>query len=351
MESVIDSHIRRTNRNLLLTNLGILAFLILISWAFYRYFYNFFYGPFFISRADLVSISNPQSRQEYFVVVEGDTTFGTGFYHVEQRVDEYTNQVKSETTTGYYELLLVDQRLLIVYTGHPSTSTSYIGSIESIPYHLRKELVDKSESPIKEAILPYMLDATSFRSGGYWGLLFLIPTFALSLWNLQNSVRRSINPSLHPIYKSLQRYGNPFEVAGLIDNEFRSRDRFVELAKCVLTPSWLVVPNVFRTDFVHLASILWIYKQRTKHSINVIPTGTTYKAIIVTRFGRQIEINSAEAGVNSILETVYQRVPWIQFGYSDELKKLFKKDVHQVIAYVDNRREEMLQERHISTRG
>jgi hypothetical protein len=341
MDSLIDFHARRTNRNLLLTNLGMLAFLIFISWAFYRYYYNFFYGPFPISRAELVSVSNPESRQEYFVAVEGDTTFDTGFCHVERTVDKYTNRVKSQRTTGYYELLLINQRLLIVYTERPSTSTSHIGSLERIPYDLRKEFVNDSQPEVTEAILPFMLDATSFRTGGYWGLLFLIPAFALAIWNIQKSVRRSVNATLHPIYKSLERYGDAYHVAGSIDNEYLSRERFVQLPKCFLAKSWLVVPNVFRTDFVHLGYILWVYKQRTKHSVNFIPTGTTYKAIIVTRFGRQIEIDSAEISVNSILETIYQRVPWIAVGYSDELKTQWKKNPQEFVALIDQRYTEM----------
>ena len=345
MESLIDTHIRRTNRNLLLTNLGIFAFLVFVSWASYRYYYNFFYGPFPISRSDLLSLSNPQSKQEYFVAVHGDTILDTGFYRVEQTLDKYTKRVESESITGYYELLLIDQRLLIVYTERPSSSIDFVGSLESIPDDLQEELVDKSESPLREAILPFMLDATSFRTPGYWGLLFLVPAFAFSLWNIQKSVRRFINPSLHPIYKSLQRYGDPLEVARSINNEFQSRELFVQLPKCFLTASWLVVPTVFRTDFVHLIYILWVYKRRTKHSVNFIPIGTTFTAVIITRFGRKIEIHSTELGVNRILEALYQRVPWIQIGYSDELEKIFRKNPQELIAYVDNRREEYRSQR------
>src|SRR6266478_2950072 len=235
MDSIIEPQLRRTNRNLLITNLVILVLLLLMTWAFSRYYYNFSYGPFACSRGDLLSITNPESRKEYFVIIQGDSVFDSGFSHVQRTYDKYTNHLKSEWTTGYYELLLINQKLLIVYTEHPSISINYTGSLDTIPHDLRKEFIDKSESAVKETVLPYMLDATPFRTGGYWGLSLIMLVFLISIWNLQNLFRRFVNPSLHPINKSLQPYGDPVQLAGSIENEFRSLDRCVEFPKCFLT--------------------------------------------------------------------------------------------------------------------
>ncbi len=181
-------------------------------------------------------------------------------------------------------------------------------------------------------------------------LVFLISGFALASWNILRSVRRYFNPTLHPIYESLQRYGDPGQVGASIDNEFRSPSGYLQLPKCLLSARWLVYPTVFSADFIHLDYVLWIFKQRTKHYTNFIPTGTTYSAIIVTRFG-QLDINASEAGVYSILESLRQRIPWVLTGYSDELKRIWDSTPNDLIASVDNRRQMFHQQFGGSTGG
>ena len=344
MENVTKYHIRRTTRNTLVTNLFVLALLLLITWTVHTYYYNFFFGPFPLSGADLVAIHNIESREQYFVTVNGDTTYDTGIYQVEKDVDQSSKLVRSQTTKGYYQALLIDHRLLIVYTEHQSTATSFSGVLSHIPYDLQEEFIDKTDSTVHDAFLPFYLDATSFRSSGYWGLVFLLPVYGITFWILRKAIRMSRNPSLHPIYNSLQQYGDPVEISNSIDNEFLIQEHFTKLPGCTLSASWLVVTNFYKTDFIPINDILWIYKQRTKHSVNFIPSGSSYKAILITRSGNRMEINAKEKAVNTILETIFQRIPWIQIGYSDQLMKIFRKDLQQLTANVDTRREELLQQ-------
>ena len=339
MESIYQSQVRRTNKNLLLTNLIILFLLILVSFIFSRYYYNFFKGPFTISHSDLISVKDPKSQKRYFVIVEGDRIFSTGIYNVKQRVDKYTNQVKSETTVGLYELLLIKESLFLIYTDTPSISTSFIGSIEPIPADVQRTLSDDANFPVTATLLPFMLNTTPFRTNGYWGLVLFVPIFIVALWNIQNSIRRYMIPTLHPIYKSFRHYGDPLEVATSINKEFNDIEK---IPNSLITTHWLIIPRFFTTDFIPLNQILWVYKKKTKHFVNTAPSHTTFEVIISTRFSRQMQINSDELGVSKIIETLYQRVPWIIVGYNDELKKMYRKNRYELINYVDQRREETL---------
>ena len=176
------------------------------------------------------------------------------------------------------------------------------------------------------------------------GLVYGVVPSVLTLWNLQNAVRRFAHPELHPSFKALKQYGNPVDIAASIQDEFRSSDQVVRLKKCFLSSSWLVIPDVFNIDFVRLDDIVWIYRLQTKKTINGIPSDTTHKAVIVKRNGNIETIESAKSGVNDAMEMIYSRVPWIHVGYSAELQNVFSSDRDKFIAIVESRRREMTQQ-------
>jgi hypothetical protein len=128
-----------------------------------------------------------------------------------------------------------------------------------------------------------------------------------------------------------------------IDNELRLENNLVRLPKCTLTTSWLLVPKLFTAYFLRLSDVIWIYKHSTQYLVNFIPSGVAYKSIIVTRYGGQLEISENEGRVNNTLNKIYQKAPWIQVGYSDELMRLRNENFKQFILTVDARREQIHQ--------
>ena len=205
MDEVLAAEIKQATTRQFLTNLGVVILVALIIWGYSKYYYNFIYGPFSISSSQLSSISNPNSIREYFITVKGDTIFDSGFTQIEKQVDNYTKKVTSQSAVGYYQLLLVNDRLLIVLTEHQSTSKQWVGTLVPVPDDLRKNLIEDPELKISEMCLPIMLDTAPFRRYGYVGLAILIPALAISLWNIYSSVRRLVDPSLHPIHKTFER--------------------------------------------------------------------------------------------------------------------------------------------------
>jgi len=167
-------------------------------------------------------------------------------------------------------------------------------------------------------------------------LVLLIPAFLLTLWNIQNSIRRFINPTLHPIFHSLSKYGNPLKIADTIDNELKN---IPIISKNILSQNWLIVRRFFTTDFIFFNEIIWVYKRTTNHSINYIPNGSSFDVIVNMRFGKQYTINSDEFGVSKIIEHITQRVPWIIVGYSEDINKLYRKSREELIRYVNKRHE------------
>jgi hypothetical protein len=335
----IAAIINRSNRNrLVLSLVGIVAVLAIgiLSW---RYFYNFFLGPFPISRADLLATTDPGAPTKYFVTVEGDNTIDTG-------VQEITESSRSNTrrVTASFMALVVDDRILIVKA--PSADeqvTSFTGALASMPSDVRSEIVEdavKDNPELRDVFLPFMLDTDGFRTGGYFGLAVGIPVFLLCILGLVQAVQRSSDPLKHPIMKDLGRFGPAQQVVSEIENDlFMPHEQLGDLH---LTPGWLVHTPAAALGATRLEDTVWIYKQVTQRRVNGIPAGKTYSALIFDRHGKLITIpGKNEEAVNQMLQAVLNRAPWSLAGYNQEIEKAWKSNRASVIAAVDQRRQQI----------
>jgi len=345
MNSIVKSNIFRNNRNLLLTNLPFLILLLLFSVASYRYYYNSFWGPFTISRSELFSIKDAKSLKEYYLVIDGDSVLDFGLTHVEQKIEKSSKKIKSESTIGYYEVLLIDDRLLILYTKSQTDLLVYKGSVEALPSDVRNKFINKFGSDIKYTVLPFMLDTTKFHNTGYFGIFILIAGYIFVFYNLIKLLRRYLNYKVHPSFNILKYYGNPNNSKSSIDKEFQNKENCLFLNKCKFSRSWLIIPKFYKTYFINLGYIVWIYKRQTKYIINFIPYISEYSAIIITRFGKVFEINTFTENIDKILEVIYKRMPWIFIGYSKDNLNLYRKNFSQFVFLVDERRKEYLNEK------
>jgi hypothetical protein len=335
--SLVHSTIRRSNRNQLI--LCVVGALLLVGLAAIntRYFYNFFFGPFSIDRQTLLATSDAGALQKYFVKVSGDRSLDS----VGQEITR--NKSGSERVTATYMALLLDDRLLIVKAPDDTKTTDYTGYLEAIPSEVRTEIIGDLESAapdVKDAFLPFMLNAGSFRGTGYVALGLGIPLFGLCLWGLARAIRRSNDPSAHPILRALGRFGPPDYVASQIDAEMQAEHP--KAGAVHLTPNWLVHSAPASLSATRIDDVVWAYKKVTQHRTNGIPTGKTYAAQIWDRHGVCITVTGKEPAVNQALEAVAQRSPWVLAGYSPDLEKTWKQNRAAVIEAVEQRRRQVL---------
>ena len=343
-DGFIGKQIRRSNRNLLLTNLGLLLVPLSIGLISPRYWYNFAFGPFPIEKQTLLSIDNPDQEKKYFVSVEGDKSITTGLQEITQRVSKRTRQVRSEEITAEYVALKVGEKILIVKATADSGGTKFTGALEKFPEQVRNRLIDQAEAGnpnIKGIFIPFMLRQGDFRLPGYMGLGIGLPCLLISAWNLQNWFRRRNSPQLHPIAKSISKISDSPEVATTqIDAEVQSETNKLSLGSLQITPSWLLRRKSFGLDIMKLDQIVWIYPKITQHKRNGFPAGTTYTAIIYNRQGESLVIPGRQQDVEQVMQTITHQVPWVIAGFSDELNKMWMSDRNQIFDYVEQRRQQ-----------
>ncbi len=82
------------------------------------------------------------------------------------------------------------------------------------------------------------------------------------------------------------------------------------------------------TTFGETSKLVWVYLHSTKHSYNFIPTGTTYELILAFTDGRRRSVKMKNEKIShEHMKNLSELCPQAIFGYSDELDKLFRKDL------------------------
>ena len=309
---------------------------VLLATSDHRYMHNFLRGPFELGAVELDSIGDVTTTSRYFVRVSGSKIFDTG---IREYAIHTTNGVEtSRSESGAYYALAVGDKFQIVKTGRDVSSVAE-GELTPLPSGLQDQLVGRKElRTLRSRFYPFYISNESFRLAGYIviGLALVFTLFlvrkALPAW------RHLRDPSDHTLVRRVASWGEPLRVAVEVERDF-SYPRYKGGDGWNVGENYLVQSKFFRFDALRLQDLLWAYKKVTKHSINLIPTGKTYEAILAC-YGGSAVITCREKQVDEILAFVQQRVPWAVLGYTTEIATAFKNNAPEFASTVEARRSE-----------
>ncbi len=341
MVNWLEQETKRANRNLLLVNAALLLALFGGLYADWQYCANFVLGCTPIGAAELSSLTSPRQRFRNFVTVHGSKSVSTGYQDIVQHIEKSSGRVVSTDTKDEYILLKVGDRIILVKAPVSSQALEFSGELVPTTDAVQQDLVAplaKSDPDIAAMILPFTLNATDYRTRGYWALGVGMPLFLLGCWNCLKALKRGAEPELAPVWKQVSVYGDSHRNAMQIGTELLApHNNYKGLH---LTQSWLIKRNLFHTWVSPVEDIAWAYKKTTKHSVNLIPTGKTYAAILVGRHNQRIEASMSQKKVEALLTELAARVPWAVFGFNADLDNAWKKDPRGFVGAVDARREQ-----------
>jgi len=341
MVNWLEGEVKRANRNLFLANGFVLLCLLGMLYADWQYYANFALGCRRIDAAELSSLASPTQHFRNFVTVHGSKSAASGYQDIVQNVEQSSGRVTSTETKDEYILLKVGERIILVKAPTSSQALEFSGELVPTTDAVKTDLIApiaNSTPDIAAMILPFTLDATDYRTQGYWALGIGVPLFLLCCWNMSKAFKRSAEPQLAPVWKHVSVYGNAEQLSSQIGSELLApHDNYKGLR---LTQSWLIRKRLFSTWVSPLNDIVWAYKKVTKRSVNFIPTGKSYAAIIVGRHRQRVEHNLRQKNVDALLSQLATRVPWAVYGFNGDLDNLWKKDPASFIAAVDSRREQ-----------
>jgi hypothetical protein len=339
----VAQQIRRCNRNLLLTNLVILAVLLFTAFMSRRYLFNFCFGPATFEKRDLRWNLDVDRELFYYVTVDGDQVLQAGGQDViRRRHPGVGGGGATERASAYYVPLVVGDRLLLVKSVVEKPQSHLTGTLVPIPPSVQNGYIEAVEREVPELqgrFLPYMLDTVAgfdFRVLGYIELIVGLPLLGLSLWNLQKVFRRMTAATAHPIAQALSRFGPIAEVEASITAEVAGPSHYFETSRALLTRSYLLRASTFGLLVIHVDELVWVYQETRKYYWSPFPAAKAFTAIVYHRAGAE-GIDGNESEVQKFLKLVAEHAPWTIVGYSAELAHLWKQDAAAVVRAVGDR--------------
>ncbi|WP_461614025.1 DUF6709 family protein [Clostridium sp. Marseille-QA1073] len=170
-----------------------------------------------------------------------------------------------------------------------------------------------------------------FYIGVFIGLIFLIMLVikkVIAITNYRSS----------KVIKRLSKYGN----TDYIENQINQEINYPEYVnrRITITNNWIIDKTPFSVKFMPIENLVWVYNVRTKHYQNGIRTGTSFSVMCYSDKNEKLPLNVGwkkdEEKAIEIIELLSQKAPWAIYGYSDEIKKNFKKNPQKVIEEVRN---------------
>jgi hypothetical protein len=334
-DDFISGQIRRTNRNLFLGGIAVLTILGLILAATWRDTYNYIFGPFAASASELAMIVSPDMPKHYFLRVQGEKSYPTGMGELEEGS-------KDKLRTAIV-VLVVNKRLLLVDTPKDNHQFQFTGTLMAVPAEVSNGVIHKWEEKrpeLKGAFLPFMLDATGFRTKGDNMLVAAggVGFGVLGLGLVGIALRRKLQPESHPLLARLAKYGGLQDVRMRIDSEIRGEGGGEKFGAMQITTNWLIHAAAYKTNVMAAQDVVWAYPKVTKHYHSGIPTGKSYSAIIRDSKGQSVEISGKKDSVPKLLESLQRRMPWVLVGFSKELEALWLKEKSKFFQLIEQRR-------------
>jgi len=297
-------------------------------------------GPAQFGEEQLTSASNFELKLRNYVTVRGGATDTTGIESIQQSTRN--GMVESEKVIGEYMVMPVGRHLLIVKAKPKEKADLYTGTVVPLPADLKRRIFfNAQDSAELEAVtFSVMLDASKeYANDDFWsGLSVALLFILLATWLYYLSKRRIDSPEKHPLARAIAQYGALYSLVPQIDAEVKAGSAYMLGVR--MTDNWFVSCTVTNSTVMRRDEVLWAYKKRTKHSVNFVPTGSSYSSVLRDSRGKAFEISaSTEEQSDGFLNAIVSRTPWIIVGYDKKLEKLYKKSRAEFLALVAQRKD------------
>lgn len=343
----IAKNIQRCHRNLIISCAVIVIAILGVGIFNIRYLCNALIGPKTLERSEIAQNSSQMLNSfNYYVRVNGEDVYDSGVEYIET-----SRKYNTETVKHKYAALIIEDKILIAkvepaqHISHEAKFMTLNGALSDFTSQEQSQILEplfKKQPELRADVLPFILDAREgFSTTAYIGLgigFVLLIITGLILFSVIKNYGKFEGSS---ISKSLAAFGNPKEVAAQID--FETKGKFEQFGSVSILPSWIIQKGTFTMNFQSIEDIVWVYKKTTKHSVNFIPTGKTHEVILNNKQGKSISLSGLnEKKTDSIIETIYQRIPWVIAGYDDQLMGLWNANINEFIKATSERKQALL---------
>jgi hypothetical protein len=229
-----------------------------------------------------------------------------------------------ERVIAEFGLANLEGPLLVIRfpVGHQAAPGVVTGALKPLPPDTRAAVLS-ANVPVAR-LLPLLLDATDTPTGDWLWLLAGVMLAGWSVWRVKLALERRADPLRHPTARRLSAHGNPAALADDLDTGLRKAGSGLQVLGATLAPGFLVHRTWFDTMVLPDQGILWVYKKVTRKSVNFIPTGKDYHAVVRGKYGERVELKGREAAVDQALQRILEKMPWVLAGYDAGIARLMQ---------------------------
>lgn len=299
----------------------------------FRYYLNLIGGPFELTTAEVLSITDTSITPKYRVTLTADASYDTGY--------EYAADAGGRAIYSYAVLRFEDRLLLVQLIGslNGNIPRRLTGELMNIHPAVQAQVLNPifaADSTQREVFLPYMMFAHDFSRTGYFGLAGWLVLVLISLYLLSSGLFYRLQPARHPAARTLRPYGDPLAVAEQIEAEAQAEHpvsgNFHFLAH------WLVYRSPSAMEAVRYEDIVWMYRKVTGQRSNSTAAGKTYLVCVHTRHGNILTHIAPESQAITMLDTLTELAPQALTGDSPELQRQWRFNRKALIAGASQQR-------------
>jgi hypothetical protein len=278
----------------------------------------------------------PDGSPRYYVQVTGTRAINTGLQ--ELSVDSQTGG--RSVSANYYALELGQRYLVVKSAGGPSRTVE--GELGPMPGDFDSAFFESGQGKVdRSKFYPYYLVTGSYRETGYVVIGIAVALAVLLYWKARPVWQYLQDLNSHPLVARVMKWGDPHLISSAVREAWGSPNAR-RGGEWRMTETYLVHSSTFQFDVLRLPDLVWAYKRITKHSVNFIPTGKTYSAVLHC-YGGNATLKGSEKKVDEFLKYAGERVPWALFGHSAQLAAAWAKDRAGFCGAVEERKRKQSQ--------
>jgi hypothetical protein len=337
-DGFVAKAVSRSNRSSIAVYLLGIVLVLVGELFFYRYYYNFFLGPFNISGNDLPTQISGTKPLKYWLNVEGLATIYTYAHLKSEQSDGKTKVVASYYVMVFHKTLLLEKiQDDISSETLPAVQTGWLDDLAPLESMKIIAELENEQPEIKGEFLPYRLVTGNFRTSGYIGLAVGLVFIGLCVWGLMKAWDWGDEPGTHPLMKKLTRFGPVEFVTGRINAE--TLLPHTQIGNLHFTDNWIISSSAFTMMATKVEDVMWVYKHTVTYSVYFIPYYRSYSVYIHDRFGEVTTCTARNSKVvDTMIDAICKRTPWAIIGYSKDTEAFWKKNRSEVIAAIDERK-------------
>jgi hypothetical protein len=323
----------------LLFGLLLAAACALIGYFFlYPYFNAWLSGGTVMNATSLQTAPSEDTHYTHF-----DTVFAgdTGYYYE----TSYMFIPVGQDHFGY--VLLDDTTFLITKSGDvlpeiENEDFRVTGTLRNTTAEERSKVIEplRSELPAEMRSMlngSKILDMTQAENKGFW-IAGAVLCAGIGLWGVAltlRSVGRTFVPATHPIWKQLDRFGQPVDdVMRAIETDRESGS--TKIGPLEVSRRWIVRRSIMNFQAMRIQDIVWVYGAAQSSG-----NSTSYVVRVYDRYGVEIVAAVNRKNLEESVNAVHNLAPWALLGTNKEAERIWKENRDDFIRQVDNRKREL----------